>query len=1256
MRASAQQPAGPGLLACPRIETVHPSSNPQNEVELVILRASRLEALVPPLLTALEATRPISILTSQTIIAAHPGMEKWLSRALARQVGSGGVVANVDVLLPSAWLSGVLRDCLGADADVQAQWQREALRWAVLAALREPAAVAGLSEPRLIHYLGASAARDYAEQARRQFHLADHLASVFARYLVYRQDWLAGWEAGQSRIATSRPDVTAEDVALEAQLLAPLWRYLRGRLGPHRAQQTRALLTWLDNHPAYPTALHVFGFSHLAPADQAVLRAWSRHAPVWLYVPDPCREYWGGLDAGLATTGLASLRDWHTQEDTRIKNAGDGDWLDTTQGHPLLQRWGRLGQHFYAGLADWQALTDIRDHNDTVQTPPTDRLARLQESIRRLEQALMYESEPWPSRKPEETGPDHDHRIQTWYAPRRADTSLRLHACHTRLRELEVLHDALLDAVDAGIEPGEIVVMAPDIRAYAPLLPAVFGKPANAGERRLPWHLADAPLARSHRLFSTFVRLLDLGSSRVTLPEIADLLAVPEIALALDLGDAGRDRLVDWLADSRAAWGLDAKHRSELGAAATHRNTLAWGMDRLMAGYVMANADGDDGKHVVRLPDGSAILPLAGVHGPESSSLGALDVLLGQLRQWRELATSSRTASAWTTTLTALLEVGLKPAPDDATADHAFETIHRLIARIGEEPALVGEDPVLHFAVVRELLLDALDAIPEHQRFLVGGITFCGMVPQRAIPFGMVCVLGLDDGVFPRHHTDGGLDLTARLRRVGDRDVRTDDRWLFLETLMSARKRLHLSWLGLAARDGKPRPPAAPVAELLSQLDHAAGLVGIDAVGDPRARPWLVSHPLQPFDARYFDGADPALYSYSAEFAAMHAHTRDATPTFVDDVDAPPSPTPVPESVSLTTLVHFWKRPAQDLLSRRLKLDLAALEDGDLPDCEPLDASISRIEAVARRMFFADALPLGFEPDGEPRWQPHPAPDWLVHGGLLAAGKPGEDAWDKEAKSVLALLRAAAGVLDPAAQPTTQTIELELRLEPDDQVRLSGNIDQVFAGELDGHRSLQIVRAFPGNKDGLKPASGLDLGDRMGLFLHWASLRLALAEPEARSESPVAVRLTVLAEGELPLAARLADWDAVFLAEPTQRPAMLTQLRERLSAIVRLWCEAAEQPPMYFPATSQAALDAQQGGSNSAAHAANTKFESGSHHTGERDYAPGWTGILARGLGFDRRDFERADANAQALLRYAQQLERLLDLEPPLGDDGGRHD
>src|SRR5262249_13705885 len=160
--------------------------------------------------------------------------------------------------------------------------------------------------------------------------------------------------------------------------------------------------------------------------------------------------------------------------------------------------------------------------------------------------------------------------------------------------------------------------------------------------------------------------------------------------------------------------------------------------------------------------------------------------------------------------------------------------------------------PLLEFGVVRDVLLDRLDAVPERQRFLLGGVTFCGMVPQRSIPFRVVAVLGLNDGEYPRAGSDGGLELMNTPRRLGDRDVRSDDGSLFLETVMSARDLLHLSFIGEGVRDGKPRNPAAPLAELMAALDGAArggGEARLNETAELHARhlrPWLVRHPLQP--------------------------------------------------------------------------------------------------------------------------------------------------------------------------------------------------------------------------------------------------------------------------------------------------------------------------------------------------------------------------------------------------------------------------
>ena len=77
-------------------------------------------------------------------------------------------------------------------------------------------------------------------------------------------------------------------------------------------------------------------------------------------------------------------------------------------------------------------------------------------------------------------------------------------------------------------------------------------------------------------------------------------------------------------------------------------------------------------------------------------------------------------------------------------------------------------------------------------------------MPMRAIPFRTVCLLGLNDGDYPRQTLDMSYDLIQRFPRCGDRSRRDDDRYLFLEALESARECLHLSYVGRSVHDNQP--------------------------------------------------------------------------------------------------------------------------------------------------------------------------------------------------------------------------------------------------------------------------------------------------------------------------------------------------------------------------------------------------------------------------------------------------------------------
>jgi exodeoxyribonuclease V gamma subunit len=1104
---------------------------------IIVYRASRLEALLPPLLSLMDAAPPAHPLQPFDVIAAHPGIRQWLARAIARERGAGGIAANLQIELPSAWLDRLARQLLDESTIALRPYRREALRWRIHEALPsvDDASVRG--------YLRG------IDAPRRRFQLADRIAAIYTRYLVYRPDWLQAWAAG-------RDDTPAPT------FLAPLWRRVRAGIAlPHRGERLTTLIRRLDEAPASTLAdepLHVFGISHLAPTEFAALRAVARRRPVVLYVPDPCREYWAGLRPERDyLKGLAQLDAF----------SGDAEQQFLSLGHPLLASWGRLGQHFVLALAGADDVAvDIRHSEDEGPAAAVQRLARLQDSIRQLD--------------PQRLSPGSPERDA------REDRSLRVHACHTRLRELEVLRDALLRAREENpaLKPSDIVVMAPDIQAYVALLPAVFGE-AGRAHGPLPYHLADVPVMQGHALLLAFANLLDLPSSRLSAAQVLDLLGVTEIARALGLDASGVELLSGWIARSRVAWALDPDFRARLGVPAIVEHTFAWGMDRLLAGYVLGS-DGDGETAALTLPDGDVIVPVEGIHGVQADVLGALDRLLQVLAQLCREATQRRSLRSWAKRCETLVDQLFRVEFGDAAASDALAELRRLIKSLENDAADAGIDVDVEFTVVRDVLRERLLALSERQRFLVGGMTVCGMVPQRAIPFRVVAVLGLNDGEFPRAGSDAGLDLMATHRRLGDRDVRSDDRYLFLETVMAARDLLHLSYIGEGVRDGKPRNPAAPLAELLALLDDTHGLRGV--AEDAAPRPWLVRHPLQPFDVRYFDASDPRLFSYRADLLALLRASGMTAPAFLDGAAA--TAEAAPATLALAQVLDYFRRPAQHLL-RQHGLRLDALEPERLADSEPLDAHFARIERVAQRLFF-DALVRG---DGALSPQP---PDWLRHGGLWPPVRAGQQAWTGQRVIVDAwLAEIAASELCAAAPPRRLPLAIDLAFAT---ARLQGELARVYRAPA-GDWILDVPQ---------RDEAALDFGQRIALFLEWALLQLA---------SPLRQRVRVLLPGsgdKRPWQHSLDAWnDALQHADETDAAhaaALRAELARRVDGLLAIYAHAQRQPLWYFPKTSWVAADP------GASEAKILQCWIGNDHAaGELSRVPGYERLFASGSAFE---------------------------------------
>jgi exodeoxyribonuclease V gamma subunit len=806
-----------------------------------------------------------ALLEPDTILIPQPSMRRWLQARLAER---HGIAANLRFLAPGEFVGDVLKANV-PDHDDARTIDPSRLVWRLYASLQDRGTRA---HPAITAALGRYL--DAPDRELRTFSLASELADVFTKYQAWRRDWLLAWDRG-----AGRDDWQAE-----------LWRRATRGL-THRAQAIDRFLRAFDGADAaaprgLSARLFVFGCLNVSPDVLRVITIASRAATVHFYLPTPSRKYWGDL---------VTLRE-------RLADGSD-DPLDAGE-NPLLAAWGRAGRDFIATLFSDEIVAP-REIDAYAEPKPEGLLQRLQLDL--LER-----------RAP------HGGKLPAGSIER--DRTLQVHACHTRLREIEVLHDqlrALLED-DAALEARDIAVMTPDIDRYAPYIAAVFGG-AEGTPRFIPYTVADESALASAPVADLVLRILDLSTAKLTSNEVLDLIALPPLMRRFDLDAESIDRLRDWIAKAGARWGLNAAHRARLGAPADEAFTWRFALDRLLLGH----AAGDDA-------DIAGVAPWPELEGHALEALDALIELLSLIERASAEVARAHTASDWQALLTATLESLLPENPGDPADARARDRVFGEIDAFGRaaaEAELSGELPA---DVVRAHFAARFADTDVRQPFLAGGVTFCRMVPMRLIPFRVICLVGLNDRDYPRREASPVLNRLADAldkpgqRRRGDRSVRDDDRFLFLQLVTAADRVLYLSYVGHDAIDGSSREPSIVVSEL---LDFAAAYFD-----EPeKARKHLVvEHPLQPFGKAKDDDARRVRFDPVWTPALRTSLAAHPLPAFVA-APLPPETDAARIVIDYAMLRRFFVDPPKLFLRERLAMRLDE-DEAHLPEAEPFEA------------------------------------------------------------------------------------------------------------------------------------------------------------------------------------------------------------------------------------------------------------------------------------------------------------------------------
>src|SRR5690554_5663583 len=977
------------------------SHTPDLTPGLMIIHGNRLESLRELVVDWLRA-HPLGPLENEVMLVQSNGIAQWLQMALAAdpEQGGCGIAAAVDVQLPARFLWDAYRTVLGREAVPETSpLDKEPLSWRLMRLLPEL-----LDQPEFAP-LQRFLADDH--DCRKRYQLALRLADLFDQYQVYRADWLNDWAQGRDRIGLARDGLRQLE---EQECWQPaLWRAVLADVGAERLSDSRAgihprfvehMLATEQRPHGLPRRVVVFGISSLPAQTLEALAVIGRYSQVLLAALNPCQFHWGDI---VADQDLLRHQYRRQQRRPGVPVQLD-DSLLHQHAHPLLAAWGKQGR-------DYINLLDQHDERGTYETrfaeinggrvdlfdPPAgdNLLEQLQQDILEL-RPLAETRERWP-------------------AVAENDLSLRFQIAHSAQREVEILHNQLLDAFDRDptLRPRDVIVMVPDVDSYAPHVQAVFGQYERNDPRHIPFTLADQGQRGQQPWLIALEHLLRLPDSRLPVSEVLDLLDVPALRTRFALNEADLPTLRRWIEGAGIRWGLDQQRREARGLpAGLDGNSWRFGLRRMLLGYA-SGAGAAWG----------SVEPYEEVAGLEAALVGPLSLLLDRLDGHEQALAHPATPAQWGERLRQLLE-------DFFFAESEHDQLLLAQLQDGLEQWLelceaVELDEALPLTVVAEAWLSGVGQASLSQRFLAGAVNICTLMPMRAIPFRQVCLLGMNDGDYPRAQPPLDFDLMGQDYRPGDRSRREDDRYLLLEALLSARDGLSISWVGRSIRDNTERPPSVLIGQL---RDHLAAGWQLDGGGDLLAA-LTTEHPLQPFSRRYFEGRRD-LFSYAGEWRLLHRAEAGE-----DQADVPLEELLPDAPLDASLLQRFLRNPVEQFFAWRLKAFLREEEDS-IEDDEPF--ALDGLERYQLSQWLLEQALV----DGAQTWEQQLE---QAAGRLQARGQlPLAGFGSLAQQQVIGPLREQLGCYSLQLQQWDQPLEQPLTLACSDSViQLTGALGQV---------------------------------------------------------------------------------------------------------------------------------------------------------------------------------------------------------------------
>jgi exodeoxyribonuclease V gamma subunit len=781
-------------------------------------------------------------LAEEILIVQNHGMGQWLTM---HQAQKEGIAANMVFEFPAERMWKLVR-LLHPKLPETLPSDRGPMTWSLMKLLEnevdEP-----VFEP-LRFYIDDA---DPERREVRKWKLSNKIADVFDQYLVYRPDLLLKWEQGQTHF----DDNEAE------RWQAEIWRKLQdhwktgwpAEYGPHRALLQQELFEAINEGALdknnLPARLNVFGVSVMPPALVQTLIQLSKTIDISFYQ--------------LTTNRM-------------MTNAGDFH-------HPLLQSLGQVGADFSNLLR--QSAERYHIEPNYIHVGEETNVPHSQSAFVKMQEGL----------KKDQSTSELAVKLQN-------DGTIRVHSCHSPMREVEVLYDQLLSVLDENPDyhPDDILIMTPDIETYAPMIRAVFGS-EEEGRPEIPYHIADRGVEGSKPVSEAFLSLLALQESRFKVTEVMDLLDSFPIRTSFDIREEEISQIEQWVEENRIRWGIDGPFKGSLGLPATSSFSWKEGLRRMLLGYAMEPQEDQLFEQ---------IHPYEEVSSSDDAMLaGKLAHFLQSLFELHEDVQQPKPIAVWADRLAQLIS---RFFADSREAFSEVAQIRQLIDQLKEEGQVSDYNQEVSFRQIRSWFQNHLEEQHTGGGRIGQGVTFSSLKPMRSIPFRLIGVIGMNDDAFPRPQRPVAFDLMSEEQRPGDPVNAREDRFLFLENLMSAGSHIYFSYVGQSNRDDTDFPPSVILAEFLDYLETYHGI---------ETQSLVTKHPLQAFSTQYFRDGPYFSYSRVQKTISEKLQSDGEEPTpFMDE--RLPAPEEEKKQLSLNQLISFYQHPIKYVMQNRLGIYL----------------------------------------------------------------------------------------------------------------------------------------------------------------------------------------------------------------------------------------------------------------------------------------------------------------------------------------------